>query len=203
MPPYAKTCPIDLHLVKVVYKGADGEVYEEDIVGRKHYQPLLPDEAECSRRVDVVARRILKGGHPRMIFEVLRELFDDWDFRDAVSPHDGKLKSDVALVVPGPAETQEPGCDVELPMVKEDVSPKKLPQATASSTHAHQPSVGVAPPSNWDKNMENEMLKRAALIQRNKEIALMERERKSQIKKARSVDVQKSAQAEFIMSQLG
>ena len=88
-------------------------------------------------------------------------------------------------------------------MVKEDVSPKKLPQATASSTHAHQPSVGVAPPSNWDKNMENEMLKRAALIQRNKEIALMERERKSQIKKARSVDVQKSAQAEFIMSQLG
>ena len=43
MPPYGKTCPIDLKLVKVVYKGADGEVYEGDLVGRKEYMPLLPD----------------------------------------------------------------------------------------------------------------------------------------------------------------
>ena len=203
MPPYAKTCPIDLKLVKVVYKGADGEVYEEDLVGRKEYMPLLPDEAECSRRLDVVARRIQKGGDSAIIFDFLRELFDDWDFRDAVSPHDGKLKSGVALVVPGTAETQEPGCVVELPMVKEDVSPKSLPQATASSTHAQHHSVGVVPQSNWDKNVENEMLKRAALIQRNKEIALMERERKAQIKKTKSVDAEKSTQADYIMSQLG
>ena len=203
MPPYGKTCPIELKLVKVVYKGADGEVYEEDLVGRKEYMPLLPDEAECSRRLDVVARRIQKGGDPTSIFDFLRELFDDWDFRDCVSPNDGKLKSDVALVVPGPAESQQPGCVVELPMVKEDVSPIKAVQATSSSTHAHHPSVRVAPQPNWDKNVENEMTKRAALIQRNKEIALMERERKAQIKKAKLKDAQKSTQADYIMSQLG